>query len=184
MQEKISDQEALVSRLRSDIYPAQLLSLNSETPKPARVYLHGIGEIAVYLWRLTSSRLGTGRPAGEMRVQVIIPGYPRGARQSLLVDALPTILLGYSSQHKAYCIWDARHRPFPAYSANLQATEIGCRLAAVQGIHVELPGTPRSSVHWRVYCRRELLAEALFLVASHVSTFSPTVAPIIETGLH
>ncbi len=180
MQARNNGTKGLLEVFQEDLLPASILTLNQGSAKPARIDVQGLGPVAVYLWSLTSSRLGTGRPPGEMRVQLIVPGYRRGARQSLIVDDIPTIILGYSAQYNSYCIWDARHRPFPAYSSNLQATVTGCVTAAASGVYLEDARAARGSVVWRLYCSRNRLGEALISIGRHVSAHGPEVVPTIS----
>lgn len=167
----------LVSALGRDLPDATMLSLNRGAPKPARVVLSGVGLLYLYLWNLTASRPGTHRPEGEMRVQIKVPGYRVGARQSLAHDDAPTFLVGFSMALGVYCLWDARQRPFPAYSANLQATRAGCDEARKHGLTLEVVGHSRSAVRWRLYARRDWLRACLLPLIDHVCRAAPEEVP-------
>lgn len=175
----------LLAQLDKDLRGAPRLSLNRGTPKPAKVVLAEVGAVYLYLWNMTRSAPGTNRPEGELKMQVKIPGYQVGARQSVAHDDAPALLLGHSKEHQTYCLWDARQRPFPAYSANLQATSRGCELAVIHGLHLEVPGHKRGSVKWRLYTSERMLREVVVAACRYIAASTPSSVPsrIEDLGL-
>jgi len=115
----------------------------------------------LYLWNLSESKPGTRRPNGELKLQIKIPGYRVGARQSIAHDDAPSVIAGFYAPVGVYCLWDARQRPFPAYSANLQARRESCEVAAVRGAHLEVLTPSRGAIAWRLYVSQGLIESAL-----------------------
>lgn len=174
--------QRLFKKLSEDLPGVDFLHLNRDTPKPALLLLPGVGRTYAYLWNLTRSRPGTSRPTDEMKAQLIVPGYKRGMRQSLLHHDAPTVLMAYSGEFDSYCLWDARQRPFPAYSANLQATATGCRMSEQVGTYVEDVLSSRSTVRWRLYSSSHNLKPSLVAIARFCLSHSSD-APVTYLGL-
>jgi|SRR5438046_1932233 len=75
--------------------------------KPIILKIRGIGRIRIYLWTTTPDASVQGRPAGEHKAQIILPGSPRGSRQHLSLVDMPTALLGYSPIFGVFTAWQA-----------------------------------------------------------------------------
>ena len=76
-----------------------------------------------------------GRPQDEYKIQVIVAGTKRGARQTLeLGDGRFPLLIGYSPDFNVFALWDATlYRDF-AYSRNVQIKEITLARALVEDV--------------------------------------------------
>ena len=109
---------------------------------PAIANVPGLGRVCVYLWTVTADRSASGRPAGEFKIQLILPGQPRDSKASLDVDGPHTVLAGYSPDYGVFVTWEAAlYRNF-AYSSNVQCREEMLREARDTGWAVA-PTAPR-----------------------------------------
>jgi putative restriction endonuclease len=88
--------------------------------KPIIVSLPDAGPFRIYLWTTTPDASAQGRPAGEHKAQIILPGTPRGSTQRLNLEGMPTALLGYSPLFSVFTAWDAGLHFESGYSKNLQ----------------------------------------------------------------
>lgn len=77
----------------------------------------------IYLWTTTPDRSERGRPIGEHKAQIILPGTDRGSTQLLDLSGMPTALLGYSPLFGLFTAWDANRHVKSGYSKNLQFRE-------------------------------------------------------------
>ena len=91
--------------------------------KPIIVSLPNSGPFRIYLWTTTPDASAQGRPAGEHKAQIILPGTPRGSTQRLNLEGMPTALLGYSPLFSVFTAWDASLHFESGYSKNLQFRE-------------------------------------------------------------
>jgi len=91
--------------------------------KPIIVSLPDSGPFRIYLWTTTPDASVQGRPAGEHKAQIILPGTPRGSTQRLNLVGMPTALLGYSPLFSVFTAWDAGLHFESGYSKNLQFRE-------------------------------------------------------------
>lgn len=91
--------------------------------KPIIVTFPGIGPFRIYLWTTTPDASVQGRPIGEHKAQIILPGTPRGSVQHLNLADMPTALLGYSPIFGVFTAWDATLHFESSYSKNLQFRE-------------------------------------------------------------
>lgn len=89
-------------------------------PKPVVVSVPELGKVRFYIWTTTPDASQTGRPQGEHKSQIIIPGTVRGSRQHLEFDNIPTFLLGYSPFYGVFVAWQAERHQDSGYSKNLQ----------------------------------------------------------------
>lgn len=100
---------------------------NARSPlRPARVEIPGFGGALLYLWTLTPDRSGEGRPPGEHKIQVILPGARKGAREKntfLTEGGVYTGVLGFSPDFGVFCGWERRLHPEVGYSTNFQVRE-------------------------------------------------------------
>ena len=76
-------------------------------------------KIRVYLYNATTPP--GGRPYGECKAQLIVPGQSRGERSNFDHSGSRIVLLvGYNKKHDVYILWDANlHMDF-SYSKNVQ----------------------------------------------------------------
>src|SRR5690554_1465761 len=80
--------------------PNMTLVPTEHAPKPAVFRSKNLGEIAIYLWTTTPDRSAKGRPAGEYKSQIILPGTPRKSTQHFDIEGYNgCFLLGYSPLH-------------------------------------------------------------------------------------
>ncbi len=85
--------------------------LDLATPLPQRV--------RVYMYNAT--RPPGGRPLGEHKVQLIVPGQRRGQRASFdNGDGRIVLLIGYSAEEDVFILWDAGLYSEFAWSRNVQ----------------------------------------------------------------
>ncbi|MGQ0656176.1 MAG: HNH endonuclease [Betaproteobacteria bacterium] len=113
----------LRSRLAGALPPTARLEGGPEDVHPVVAEVPGFGRARFYLWTVTADRSAQGRPAGEFKIQLILPGQPRGARASLDLDGAYTALLGYSPEYGVFVGWEARLYTNFAYSRNVQCRE-------------------------------------------------------------
>lgn len=87
------------------------LDLDLVSPLPSRV--------RVYLFNAT--RPPGGRPTGEHKVQLIMPGQKRGERGRFdQGDSRIVLLVGYAAEEDVFVLWDAGLYPDFAWSRNVQ----------------------------------------------------------------
>lgn len=163
--------------MASDFESTLIVGLNGTSPKPARLLVSGEGLMYLYLWSMSEAKPGTNRPTGEIKLQIVVPGYRRGARQSIAHDDAPAIIAGFYAPLDTYCLWDARQRPFPAYSANLQAKREHCVVAADHGAHLEVLSPSSGSITWRLYVSRNRLERALLGLRRHCTAAKADKVP-------
>lgn len=109
------------------------------TAKPCIYSIPSIGNIRIYNWTVTPDNSVSGRPEGEQKCQIIIPGTARGSRQILTMDATPTVILGYSPMYAVYALWESRYHKDSGYSKNLQISQSILEEASTEGWAVDLP---------------------------------------------
>jgi excisionase family DNA binding protein len=99
-----------VLRVHSDI-DAKPFEIDLAPPLPARV--------RIYLYNAT--RPPGGRPLGEHKIQLIVPGKGRGERASFdHGDGRIVLLIGYASEEDVFILWDAGLYSDFAWSRNVQ----------------------------------------------------------------
>lgn len=91
--------------------------------KPIILSLPNGASYRIYLWTTTPDASVQGRPAGEHKAQIILPGTARGSIQQLNLKGFPTALLGYSPLYSVFTAWEARCHASSGYSKNLQFRE-------------------------------------------------------------
>ncbi len=102
---------------------AQILT-DEEDHRPLEAMVPGLGKVRIYLWSLTPDRSKKGRPKGEYKIQLILPGQDRKEEGAFAFssDAL-VALLGYSAEFDLFVAWQASlNSPF-AYSKNVQVRD-------------------------------------------------------------
>ena len=97
-------------RRHSD-FATKPFEMDLATPLPQRV--------RVYMYNAT--RPPGGRPLGEHKVQLIVPGQGRGQRGSFdNGDGRIVLLVGYAAEEDVFILWDAGLYPDFAWSRNVQ----------------------------------------------------------------
>ncbi|WP_367394714.1 helix-turn-helix domain-containing protein [Cupriavidus sp. Agwp_2] len=85
------------------------MDLNSPLPHKVRVYMYN------------ATRPPGGRPLGEHKVQLIVPGQRRGQRGSFdNGDGRIVLLVGYAAEEDVFVLWDAGLYTDFAWSRNVQ----------------------------------------------------------------
>ena len=112
----------LCSVLLGALPGAQIVTDASHT-KPIILSLPNAGPYRIYLWTTTPDASVQGRPVGEHKAQIILPGTARGSTQHLNLAEMPTALLGYSPLYSVFTAWDANLHFESGYSKNLQFRE-------------------------------------------------------------
>ncbi|WP_190233789.1 helix-turn-helix domain-containing protein [Rhizobium sp. R339] len=104
---------AALGRRVSDVGPLDAkpleISLGPPLPIKARVYMYN------------ATRPPGGRPLGEHKVQLIVPGQTRGQRGSFdNHDGRTVLLVGYAAEEDVFILWDAGLYTDFAWSRNVQ----------------------------------------------------------------
>src|SRR6185437_2645174 len=85
----------VVTHTPVDVKPLEV-DLGPPVPVKARVYMYN------------ATRPPGGRPLGEHKVQLIVPGQSRGERGSFdNHDGRTVLLIGYTAEEDVYVLWDA-----------------------------------------------------------------------------
>jgi hypothetical protein len=127
---------------------------------PFRVRLHGLGDFDLYTFTLTSPP--GGRPVGEYKVQLIVPGQARGQRGQLdFAPGVFTILVGWSPDEDVFVLWDAYAHSSFAYSQNLQVKGETIWSAQAKGVSAHKRLLRGRGVETVVACRSERLLEGI-----------------------
>ena len=134
----------LRAKLAGALPEGTVIETGAEDVHPAMATVPGFGRVRLYLWTVTADRSATGRPAGEHKIQLILPGQPkkRGSKASLeMGDGAFTALLGYSADFGVFVGWEAPLYQDFAYSPNVQCREELLREARDTGWAVAPPRT-------------------------------------------
>lgn len=118
--------------------------------KPIVLEVPNLGSVRIYLWTTTPDRSVAGRPPGEHKAQIILPGTARTSRQQLRVGDMTTALLGYSPVFGVFTAWQAELHRDSGYSKNLQFREELLANAAAFGWAVGDPRQTESGPEVRV----------------------------------
>jgi hypothetical protein len=134
------------------------LELDLAPPLPSRV--------RVYLFNAT--RPPGGRPTGEHKVQLIMPGQKRGERgQFDQSDNRIVLLAGYAAEEDVFVLWDAGLYPDFAWSRNVQVKAETLFEATAGKIARQVrrlrPGEGEAVAETLLACPASLLAEAIRL---------------------
>lgn len=122
-----------------------------EDVHPAVASVPGVGRVRFYLWTVTADRSAEGaRPAGEHKIQLILPGQEKGTKASLETQGAYTVLLGYSADFGVFVAWQASLYQQFAYSTNVQCREELLREARSTGWAVAPPRRAGGSEEVRV----------------------------------
>lgn len=96
---------------RHTAFDRRPLEIDLAVPSPAR--------LRVYMFNAT--RPPGGRPMGEHKVQLIMPGKRRGQRGHFdHSDGRVVLLVGYAAEEDIFVLWDAGLYPDFAWSRNVQ----------------------------------------------------------------
>jgi excisionase family DNA binding protein len=89
--------------------------------KPLEVDLGGQLPVRIRVYMFNATRPPGGRPLGEHKVQLIVPGQRRGQRGSFdHGDDRVVLLVGYAAEEDVYILWDAGLYSNFAWSRNVQ----------------------------------------------------------------
>jgi len=89
--------------------------------KPLEVDLGGQLPVRTRIYMFNATRPPGGRPTGEHKVQLIVPGQRRGERGSFdHGDDRVVLLVGYVAEEDVYVLWDAGLYANFAWSRNVQ----------------------------------------------------------------
>lgn len=131
------------------------------TTVPFVVCLKRLGAVSFYAFTLTAPP--GGRPLGEYKIQLILPGQARGQRGSLTVDPDAfAVIAGWSEEEGVFALWDAYAYPSFAYSRNLQVKGETVWRAQALGVSWCNRELRRSQgVETVVACRKDRLLDGL-----------------------
>ena len=89
--------------------------------KPLELEMQGSLPLRVRVYMYNATRPPGGRPAGEYKIQPIVPNQERGQRGNFdLSDGRTVLLVGYAAEDAVFVLWDAgAYRDF-SYSRNVQ----------------------------------------------------------------
>ena len=134
--------------------------------KPLELKMEGSLPLRARVYMYNATRPPGGRPAGEYKVQLIVPNHPRGERGNFdLSDGRTVLLVGYAAEDAVFVLWDAgAYRDF-AYSRNVQVRSETILAAFARGIGLQerrlRPGGGMMVRETVVTATAEHLAEAI-----------------------
>lgn len=118
--ERIS-QEALHRRLVEALGPSIVRSHGAWGTKPFEIDLAAPLPQRARVYIYNATRPPGGRPLGEHKVQLIVPGQRRGERASFdNGDGRIVLLIGYAAEEDVFVLWDAGLYSDFAWSRNVQ----------------------------------------------------------------
>lgn len=157
----------------SELHAAFLAALNGLVVgfsdlgvKPLELEMEGSLPLRARVYMYNATRPPGGRPAGEYKVQLIVPNHPRGERGNFdLSDGRTVLLIGYAAEDAVFVLWDAgAYRDF-AYSRNVQVKSETILAAFARGIGLQKrrlrPGRGLMVHETVVAATGEYLAEAI-----------------------
>lgn len=136
--------------------------------KPLELKTEGSLPLRARVYMYNATRPPGGRPAGEYKIQLIVPHHERGRRGNFdLADGRIVLLVGYAADDAVFVLWDAgAYRDF-AYSRNLQVKSETILAAFARGIGLQerrlRPGGGMMVRETVVAATGEHLAEAIAL---------------------
>ena len=103
--------------------------------KPLELEIQGSLPLRARVYMYNATRPPGGRPAGEYKIQLILPNHERGQRGNFdLSDGRTVLLVGYATEDAVFVLWDAgAYRDF-AYSRNVQVKSETILAAFARGI--------------------------------------------------
>jgi len=136
------------------------------TAKPLEVDLGGQLPVRLRIYMFNATRPPGGRPLGEHKVQLIVPGQRRGQRGSFdHGDDRVVLLVGYAAEEDVYILWDAGLYGNFAWSRNVQVkaeTIIEATAGKLATQHRQLrPSDGPAIVETLIATPAERLAEAI-----------------------
>ncbi len=142
--------------VRHGPFEAKPLEIDLAAPLPQRV--------RIYMYNAT--RPPGGRPLGEHKVQLIVPGQGRGDRGAFdHGDGRIVLLVGYAAEEDVFVLWDAGLYADFAWSRNVQVkghTIIDATAGKIATQERRLrPASGRSVVETVVAAKTRNLAEAI-----------------------
>lgn len=134
--------------------------------KPLEIDLGGSLPVRVRVYMFNATRPPGGRPLGEHKVQLIVPGQRRGERGSFdHGDDRTVLLVGYAAEEDVYILWDAGLYSNFAWSRNVQVkaeTIIEASAGKLASQFRQLrPGEGAAVVETLIAAPAERLAEAI-----------------------
>ena len=136
--------------------------------KPLELQMEGSLPLRARVYMYNATRPPGGRPAGEYKIQLIVPNHERGQRGNFdLADGRIVLLVGYAADDAVFVLWDAgAYRDF-AYSRNVQVKSETILAAFARGIGLQerrlRPGGGMMVRETVVAATGEHLAEAIAL---------------------
>lgn len=136
--------------------------------KPLEIDLGGQLPVRIRIYMFNATRPPGGRPLGEHKVQLIVPGQRRGERSSFdHGDDRVVLLVGYAAEEDVYILWDAGLYGNFAWSRNVQVKaetiiEASAGKLATQFRHLR-PAEGPAIVETLIAAPADRLAEAIDL---------------------
>jgi excisionase family DNA binding protein len=132
------------------------LHLKAPLPQKVRVYMYN------------ATRPPGGRPLGEHKIQLIVPGQRRGVRGSFdNTDGYIVLLVGYAAEENIFILWDAGLYSDFAWSRNVQVRAETIIEATAGKIATQLrqlrPPTGRAIVETVIAVKPRRLSEAILM---------------------
>lgn len=104
-----------------EVLDKRVLRHGPASSKPLEVDLGGQLPVRIRVYMFNATRPPGGRPLGEHKVQLIVPGQRRGQRGSFdHSDDRVVLLVGYAAEEDVYILWDAGLYANFAWSRNVQ----------------------------------------------------------------
>lgn len=135
--------------------------ISGATTKPCIIQLPNNGPVRIYSWTVTPDDSTRGRPIGEHKCQMTVPGKQKGARIELEMDDTPTIIVSYSPLYGVYALWESRYHQNSGYSKNLQISELILEEAHHEGWAVAMPRRLASGIEVRLSVQPNHLSRLL-----------------------
>ena len=106
--------------------------------KPLELEMQGSLPLRARVYMYNATRPPGGRPAGEYKIQLIVPNHERGQRGNFdLSDGRIVLLVGYAADNAVFVLWDGgAYRDF-AYSRNVQVRSETILAAFARGIGLQ-----------------------------------------------
>lgn len=160
------DQEEMHRRFVKALGPALVRSHGPIASKPFEVDLAAPLPQRIRVYMYNATRPPGGRPLGEHKVQLMVPGQSRGQRGSFdNGDGRIVLLVGYAAEEDVFVLWDAGLYSDFAWSRNVQVkghTIIDATAGKIATQERQLrPASGRSIVETVLAAKARNLAEAI-----------------------
>lgn len=144
----------------------RVLRHGSTSSKPLEIDLGGPLPVSLRVYMFNATRPPGGRPLGEHKVQLIVPGQGRGERGSFdHGDDRVVLLVGYAVEEDVFILWDAGLYADFAWSRNVQVKAETIIEATAGKLATQLrqlrPGEGPAVVETLIAAPAERLAEAI-----------------------